>query len=73
MKIIHGAIISGILIITFENIREITIDYSLLTKCLLLIAFPILSVFTNLIGEKEMNGVRYLWSSILKKVKFNYE
>ena len=73
MKIIHGAIISGILIITFENIRGITIDYSFLTKCLLLIAFPILSVFTNLIGEKEMNGVRYLWSSILKKVKFNYE
>ena len=68
MKIIHGAIISGLLIIIFENIREITIDYSFLIKCLLLTAFPILSIFTNLIGQKEMNGVRYLWSSIFKKV-----
>jgi len=72
-KIVHGAIIASLIIIIFKTIQEFAIDYIFVVKCLLLIMFPILSIFTNLIGEKEMNGVRYLWSSILKKVKFNYE
>ena len=67
-KIVHGAIISAFLIIFFEIIKEITINYIIITKCLLIAAFPILSLFTNLIGQKEMNGVRHLLSSLYKKV-----
>ena len=49
-KIVHGAIIASLIIIIFKTIQEFAIDYIFVVKCLLLIMFPILSIFTNLGG-----------------------
>jgi len=67
-KIIHGASIASFLIITFDIIKKIDLDYEIAIKVFLLILFPIISVLTNLIGNKELNGLRSLWNSIVKKI-----
>ena len=67
-KIVHGAIIAFLIIIIFKTIQEFAIDYIFVVKCFLLIMFPILSLFTKLIGEKEINGVKYIWHFILRKI-----
>jgi len=67
-KIVHGAIIAFLIIIIFKTVQEFAIDYIFVVKCFLLIMFLILSLFTKLIGEKEINGVKYLWHFILRKI-----
>jgi O-antigen/teichoic acid export membrane protein len=67
-KIIHGASIASFLIIVFDIIKKIDLDYEIAIKVFLLILFPIISVLTNLIGNKELNGLRSLWGSIVKKI-----
>ena len=67
-KIIHGASIASFLIIVFDIIKKIDLDYEIAIKVFLLILFPIISVLTNLIGNKEFNGLRSLWGSIVKKI-----
>ena len=67
-KIIHGAFIASFLIITFDIIKKIDLDYEIIIKVFLLILFPIISFLTNLIGNRELNGLRSLWNSFFKKV-----
>jgi O-antigen/teichoic acid export membrane protein len=67
-KIFHGAFIALFLIITFESIKKINLDYEIIIKVLILILFPIISILTKLIGNKEINGLRFLWDTIFKKL-----
>ena len=67
-KIVHGAIIACFIIILFKTFQEFAIDYTFVVKWILLMMFPILSLFTKLIGEKEINGVKYLWHFIFRKL-----
>ena len=67
-KIGHGAIIACSIIIVFKAMQGSILGYSFLIKCLLLTMFPLLSVITKLIGEKEINGIKYIWYSVFRKV-----
>ena len=67
-RIIHGFSIASLLIITFYIIKEINLDYESTIKIFLLASFPIISLMTNLIGKKELNGLRSLLNSFTKKV-----
>ncbi len=67
-RIIHGASIAFFLIITFYILKKNDLDYEIIIKVFLLILFPIISFLTNLIGNRELNGLRSLWNSFFKKV-----
>ena len=64
-KILHGVFIAALLIIIFESIKDFSLNY-IIIKFILLLLFPIISISTNLIGHKEINGLRSIWYSILK-------
>ena len=70
-RIIHGFSIASLLIITFYIIKEINLDYESTIKIFLLASFPISILMTNLIGKKELNGLRSLLNSFTKKVYMN--
>ena len=67
-RIIHGACIASFLIIIFYTTKKIDLGYEITIKFFLLTLFPIISILTNLIGSKELNGLRSLWNSFFKKV-----
>jgi len=66
-KILHGAFIAALLIIVFESIKDFTLNYEIIIKFILLVLFPIISIATKLIGYKEINGLRSIWYSMVKK------
>ena len=67
-RIIHGACIALFVIIIFHSIKKIDLGYEIIIKLFLLALFPIISLLTNLIGSKELDGLRSLWNSFFKKV-----
>ena len=69
-KILHGAFIAALVIIIFESIKDFSLNYNIIIiKFILLLLFPIISITTNLIGHKEINGLRSIWYSIVKFLK----
>jgi len=71
-KILHGAFIAALVIIIFESIKDFSLNYNIIIiKFILLLLFPIISITTNLIGHKEINGLRSIWYSIVKFLKNN--
>ena len=67
-RIWHGALIALLLIIVFQNIEHLIKDYEIIIKCIFLFMFPIISIITKLIGRKEINGLRFIWESIFRKI-----
>ena len=67
-KIMHGAVLTIIIIGIFKVIKDYNLEYEIVIKFFLLMLFPIISVFTKLIGNKEINGLRYLWNTMVKKI-----
>ena len=67
-RIWHGALIVLLLIIVFQNIEHLIKDYEIIIKCIFLFMFPIISIITKLIGRKEINGLRFIWESIFRKI-----
>lgn len=67
-KIFHGIFIATLLIIIFESIKDFSLTNNniIIIKFILLLLFPIISISTNLIGQKEINGLRSIWYSIVK-------
>ncbi|MBE76556.1 MAG: hypothetical protein CMG41_02325 [Candidatus Marinimicrobia bacterium] len=65
-KILHGFCIAALLITVYLGIKDLTKEYDIFIKFILLLMFPITSIFTRLIGKKEINGLKYLWNSMVK-------
>ena len=66
-KIMHGAVITIIIIGIFKVIKDYNLENEIIIKFVLLMLFPMISVFTKLISNKEINGLRYLWNTMVKK------
>jgi len=66
-KIMHGAVLIIIIISIFKLIKDYNQEYEIIIKFVLLLLFPMISIFTKLIGNKEINGLRYLWNIMVKK------
>ena len=63
-KIFHGLILTMILLIFFHVSVMYINDYKIYIKLILLCFFIAISLATNLIGQKELNGLKYLWDSL---------
>ena len=63
----HGAVLTIIIIGIFKVIKDYNLEDEIIIKFVLLMLFPMVSIITKLIGNKEINGLRYLWNTMVKK------
>ena len=67
-KIIYCAIIAIFLIIIVNYIIKFSPNYSIYYKCVGIILYPIISILTNLIGDKEIKGIKSICNLLVNKV-----
>ena len=67
-KIIHGTVLTILIISVFNIIKDFNFDYEIMIKFILLMSFPVLSILTKLIGSKEISGIKYLWKIMTEKI-----
>tara|TARA_X000001036_G_scaffold21592_1_gene18103 strand:- start:1431 stop:2900 length:1470 start_codon:yes stop_codon:yes gene_type:complete len=67
-KIIHGTVLTILIISVFNIIKDYNFDYEIMIKFILLMSFPVLSILTKLIGSKEISGIKYLWKIMTAKI-----
>jgi len=66
-KIFRSLILTMILLVIFHVSVIYITDYKIYIKATILSFFIIIALVTNLIGRKELNGLKYLWNSLIGK------
>ena len=68
-KIFISSIIALVIIIIVSYVNRCYPNYSFYIKCFGMFFYIIVSVLMKLIGNKEINGLRFLWNSVFKEIK----